>query len=342
MVSTLVPENVMLLDELPGRVAAYHRVEIRPQVGGIIRRRLVEMGARVSKGQILFEIDTAPLTADLETAEAGLERATAAEAHAQRGLERADQLLSKNATSREKNENARSELAAARANLNEARAIVERRRLDLEFATIRSPISGYVGATLADEGGLAAPTSERALAVVQDIDRLYVDLRLPAARLDALQRAADDGLGPIEILSAQGASHPRPGLLKFSDVIVDPGTGNASVRAEVENPGLSLLPGMYVRARLPRGLLPKALLVPTDAVQRTSAAGAQVVVVDANGRAERRTVQLGDAIGGRVVVTSGLTAGEIIAVRGQDKALDGMAVHAIPASQPSASIAGKS
>ncbi|PRD43623.1 efflux RND transporter periplasmic adaptor subunit [Phyllobacterium phragmitis] len=334
--ATLAPERVVLIDELPGRVAAYRRVEMRPQVGGIIKKRFAEGGTQVEAGEILFEIDPALLLADLETARAGLTRAEGAVEHARRGLERAEALVASNATSRKNYEDARNELATAQANLAEARAVFRRRQLDLDFATIRSPIKGYVGRALADEGALASTSSQTELAVVQELDRVYVDLRLPAAKLDGLQSAAEQGLGPVEILDAEGKPHPRPGTLVLSDVTVDTGTGNATVRIEVENPGLRLLPGMYVRARIPRGLLPDALLVPEDAVVRNGAGGAQIVVVAGDGRAERRDVVLGDAIGRRLVVTSGLKAGEVIVIRGQDRLQDGMTVTPVTASQDAA------
>ncbi|MDQ7246188.1 efflux RND transporter periplasmic adaptor subunit [Dongia sedimenti] len=318
-VSTLAPERVVLQDELPGRVAPFRRVEIRPQIGGLILESQANEGSRVTAGDVLFRIDPAPLKADLAIAEAALARAIAAEAYARRGLERSDTLLARNITSGEKNDAARNEVALAAASLAEARAAVARRRLDLEFATLRSPIDGYVAAGIADIGGLAALGAERALAVVQDLDKVYVDLRLPAARLDAIQRAAGQGLGLVEILTDRGRVHPQKGQLKFSDVIVDPGTGNVSVRIEVSNPGLALLPGMFVRARVPRGVLPDALLVPEEAVLRAGAGGAQVVVVSGDGEAMRRDVTLGDVIGDRIVVTSGLNQGESVAIRGQDR-----------------------
>ena len=179
-------------------------------------------------------------------------------------------------TSRKNYEQAQNDLTTAEANLAEARAVARRRKLDLDFATIRSPINGYVGRTVADEGALASSQTE--LAVVQELDRVYVDLRLPATKLDGVQSAAEAGLGPAEILDADGTPHPRLGRLALSDVTVDPGTGDAAVRVEVENPGLSLLPGMYVRVRLPRGVLPDALLVPEEAVVRNGAGEAQLVV----------------------------------------------------------------
>ncbi|WP_316979455.1 efflux RND transporter periplasmic adaptor subunit [Shumkonia mesophila] len=339
--ATLAPERVVLIDELPGRVTAYRRVEIRPQVGGIIKKRFVEGGTQVKAGEILFEIEPALLLADLETAEAGLTRAKAAVEHARRGLERADALLASNATSRKDHEDARNGLTVAQANLAEAQAVFHRRQLDRDFASLRSPIKGYVGRTLADEGALASTSSQEALAVVQELDRVYVDLRLPATKLDGLQSAAEQGLGPVEILDTEGKPHPRPGTLVLSDVTVDTGTGNATVRIEAENPGLRLLPGMYVRARIARGLLPNALLVPEDAVVRNGAGGAQIMVVAGDGRAERRDVVLGDAIGRRLVVTSGLKAGEVIVIRGQDRVQDGMTVNPVTVLQDAAPAADK-
>ncbi|GEO80377.1 efflux RND transporter periplasmic adaptor subunit [Pararhodospirillum oryzae] len=337
----LTPERVVLVDELPGRVVAYRRVEIRPQVGGLIKRRFAKGGTQVEAGDILFEIDPALLLADLETARAGLTRAEGAVEHARRGMERAEALVASNATSRKNYEDARNELATAQANLAEARAVVRRRQLDLDFATIRSPVKGYVGLTLADEGALASTSSQTELAVVQELDRVYVDLRVPATKLDGLQSAARQGLGQVEILDAKGNPHPRPGTLVVSDVAVDSGTGNATVRIEAENPGLQLLPGMYVRARLPRGLLPDAVLVPEDAVIRTGAGEARIVVVAADGRAEQRDVVLGEAVGRRLVVTSGLKAGEVIVVRGQDRVQDGMTVNPATAARDAAPATAK-
>ena len=333
-VQKIAAQRIVLSEVFPGRVAAYRRVEIRPQVTGIVKKRFAEGGTEVEAGEVLFEIDPAPLLADLETARAGVTRAEGALAHARQGLARSKALVEVKATSRKDYEDARNALTTAEANLAEARAMFQRRRLDLDLATVRSPIRGYVGRTLVDEGALASSQTE--LAVVQELDRVYVDLRLPAAKLDGVQTAADEGLGPVQILNAAGVPHQRPGKLVLSDVTVDPGTGDATVRVEVENPGLRLLPGMYVRAKLPLGVLSDALLVPEEAITRTGAGGARIVVVTGEGRAERRDVVLGGAIGGRLIVTTGLRAGEMVVVRGQDRVQDGMSVRPVVASQDAA------
>ncbi|WP_225029148.1 efflux RND transporter periplasmic adaptor subunit [Xinfangfangia pollutisoli] len=335
-VAAIRPESVLLEAELSGRVAAFRRVEIRPQVSGLILERRVDEGMRVAAGDLLFQLDPAPLQADLHVAEAALARAEAAQDHARRAVERSDALLARNAVSKEKNDTARNDLLLATAGVAEARAVVERRRLDLEFAMLRAPISGYVAAGLADIGGLATTGADKPLAVIQDLEKVYVDLRLPAEGLDDLLVAAEQGIGPVRVKpDGQGAGRAGPGQaagaaltgqLKFSDVIVDPGTGNASVRIEVANPELTLLPGMFVRASVPRGQVSGALLVPEDAILRKGDGTAQIVVVSDQGEARRRDVRLGDRVGTRVIVTAGLEPGETVAVTGQDRVPDGAAI----------------
>lgn len=335
-VEPIHPERLVLEAALSGRVAAYRRVEIRPQVGGLILERRVEEGARVVAGDLLFRIDPAPLQADLDVAEAALSRAVTAEEHARGVVARSDALLDLKIVSKGTNDNARNDLLLAASGVAEARAVVERRRLDLEFAVLRATVDGYVASGLADIGALATMGGEKPLAVLQELDKVYIDLRVPAAELDALLIAAEQGLGPVVVKADQpDGTNMLTGQLKYSDVIVDPGTGNASIRVEVANPKLALLPGMFVRATLPRGLEAEALLVPEDAVLRKGDGTAQLVIVSDQGEARRRDVQLGDRIGNRVLVTSGLAPGERVAIRGQDRVPDGttakvtvLAVHA--------------
>ncbi|WP_241557999.1 efflux RND transporter periplasmic adaptor subunit [Falsirhodobacter deserti] len=328
-VVTLKPERVVLESEYSGRISARRRVEIRPQVGGLILERHVEEGTHVSAGDVLFRIDPASLQAELAVAEAALKRAESATDHARRAVERSDSLLAKNAVSAQGNDTAHNDLRLAMAGVAEARALVERRRLDLDFATLRSPIGGYVAAGIADVGELVTVGGEKALAVVQDLETVYVDLRLPVDDLDSVLMATEEGLGPVTIENDRGTAAPLVGALKSSDVIVDPATGFVSVRIEAANPKLALLPGMFVRAKLPRGVVPDALLVPEDAVLRTADGGAQLVVVSPGGEATRRDVTLGERVGNRVIVTSGLTPGEIAVVRGQDRVPEGVTVAAV-------------
>ncbi|TQD32173.1 efflux RND transporter periplasmic adaptor subunit [Rhodobacter capsulatus] len=324
-IATVTAEPVVLSDTVPGRVAASRRVEIRPQVGGLILERPAE-GGRVAAGDVLFRLDPAPLSAELASAEAILARALAARDQARRALGRSETLLARDVTSAEKTEAARSDLALAEASLAEAQASVERRRLDLQQATLKAPITGHVAAGVAEIGTLAVPGADRPLAVVQDLDRVHIDLRLPATQLAAIRAAAAAGLGDVEILGDDAQPHPARGRLDFADTVIDPGTGTVTLRVTVANPGLALLPGQYVRARLPRGVLPAAVLVPEEAVLRDSAGGAQIVVVSGGSRAERRPVTLGERLGGRVIVAAGLHPGETVAVLGQDRVAEGPAV----------------
>ncbi|MDT6941133.1 efflux RND transporter periplasmic adaptor subunit [Brucella pseudogrignonensis] len=321
-------ERVLLTDELPGRVAAFKKVEIRPQVSGIIKKKVVEAGSRVSAGQILFEIEPALFLADLETARAALTRAESALEHARSGFQRAEALLASKAASQKNYEDARNDMTVAQANLAEARAVFNRRQLDLDFATIRSPIDGYVGRTVADEGSLASISGQTELAVVQQLERVYVDLRLPATKLDSVQFAAEEKIGQIEILRADGKPYSYSAKLVLSDVTVDAVTGNATIRVLVENPELQLLPGMFVRAQVPSGLLSDVILVPEYALVRTGGDDASLMVVDPDGRVKRRKITLGEAISRRVVVKAGLQPGETIVIRGQERLQDGMLVNA--------------
>lgn len=321
-------ETVVITDELPGRVVAFRKVEIRPQVGGIIRRTVVEAGSRVSAGQILFEIEPALFLADVETAQAAVQRAESGLEHARSGFQRAEALLASKAASQKDYEDAHNSMAAAQANLAEARAVLHRRQLDLDFTTIRSPIEGYVGRIVADEGSLASNSDQTELAVVQQLQRVYVDLRLPATKLDALQSAAREKIGSITIFNADGTPHSHPAKLVLPDITVDPVTGNATIRLVVENPELRLLPGMFVRAELPRRLLSNVILVPEQALVRTGESDASLIVIDSNGLARKRRVKLGEAVGRRVVITSGLQPDETVVIRGQERLQEGMAVNA--------------
>ncbi|MFW2542876.1 efflux RND transporter periplasmic adaptor subunit [Primorskyibacter sp. 2E107] len=321
-------ERIVLSSDYAGRVSAHRRVEIRPQVGELILERHVAESAKVAAGDVLFRIDPAPLQADLDVAEAALLRAEIAEAQAKRAVERSDSLLTRNTVSRQSNDTAHNDLQIAKAGVAEARAVVERKRLDLDFATLRAPIDGYVAAGLAEIGGLVTVRGDKPLAVVQDLDTVTIDLRLPVEDLDAVMIAAEEGLGAVTVLRDRDGARPLTGALKSSDVIVDQGTGYVGVRIEAANPDLALLPGMFVRATLPHGVIPCALLVPEDAVLRTGDGGAQIVVVSPDGLAARRDVRLGERVGNRVIVASGLKPGENVAVRGQERVPDGVTVPA--------------
>lgn len=330
----LSPENVIVSDVLPGRVVAFRTAEIRPQVGGIIRARLFQQGSEIAAGQPLFQIDPSTVTAEAGMAEAALQRARSVLSQAEAKVRRIETLLKTDAASRQAHEDALAARAQAEADLAQSQASLERRKLDLGFATIRSPIAGRIDQALASEGALAVVGSTPPLAVVQQIDRVYVDLRLPARRLDELRDLArggsrDDG-ATVEILSDDGQPHPVTGTLLFSGISVDPGTSEVTARVEVPNSQRLLLPGMFVRAKLPRERRPDALLVPLQAVKRDGNGIAQVAVAADDGRMRLHTITIGAEIDGRVIVESGLRAGDLVMVEGQDRVQPGAQVKAMP------------
>lgn len=325
----VAPAPASPTDELPGRVVAFRTAEIRPQVGGIVQRRWFEQGAAVRAGQLLFQIDPAPFRADAATARATVEKAAAVYARARTQAERLKPLVEADAISRQSYDDAVAARNQAAAELAEARAALRRRQVDLGFARIVAPIAGRIGAANLTEGALVTAADTAPLATVQQIDRVYVDVRQPAERYAAL-REAGGTTGPVEIVSASAAVHPAKGRILFSGITVDPGTGDALVRVEVPNPGERLLPGMFVRARLPRPAMPAALMVPQQAVIRAGDGAAQLAVVDSQDRVRVRRVQLGPIVGGRYVVLAGLRAGEVVIVEGQDRVQPDTPVKQIP------------
>ncbi|PWC33357.1 efflux RND transporter periplasmic adaptor subunit [Azospirillum sp. TSO35-2] len=334
LVTQLTSTALEVTDELPGRVAPWRVAEIRPQVGGIIQQRLFEQGAAVQAGQPLFQINPAPFQADVNSAAAAVLRAQTAYEHARVQSQRLKPLVSADAISRQSYDNALAQRDQAAAELAQARAELNRRQLDLDFARITAPISGRIGATMATEGALVTAQDTKPLAVVQQIDKVYVDVRQPVERFEALRQAQEsgnsaDGSG-VQILSPSGTPYPVKGRVLFSDVTVDAGTGNVVVRVEVDNPRQHLLPGMFVRARLPRVTMPAAILVPQEAVKRDGAGVATLGVVEGAGEVHDRPVTVGDVVDGRYVVLSGVREGETIVVTGRDRIQPGAPVKALP------------
>lgn len=334
--------SVAVSDELPGRVVAYRVAEIRPQVSGVIQRRLFEQGSEVRAGQPLFQVNPAPFRAEVASAAATVQRAQAALQRARVQEQRLAPLVKADAISGQSFDDAVAARAQAAAELAQGRADLQRRQVDLGFATIRAPISGRIDQAVLTEGALASVGEATPLATVQQIDRVYVDVRQPASRLEALRAAARAGEAasgaPVEILSADGRPYQISGRLLFSGVSVDPTSGDVVARVEVPNGGRVLLPGMFVRARLPRLALPAAITVPRQAVTRNPQGQAVVSVVGRDNKVVARPVVTGDEREGRVIIREGLRAGELVIVEGQDRAQPGMAVKPMPWRTPAASV----
>lgn len=335
-VMTVKPETVTVYDELPGRVSAYRTAEIRAQVGGIIKKKLFTEGAFVKADTPLFEIDPAPFTADVDAATAVLARTEAELLNAQVKYERAKSLSSREITSTESFNNATAALAQAKANVAEARAILARRKLELSYATLRSPIGGLIGQSFMSEGGLASASATTPLAVIQQIDQVYVDVRQSAMSLEALRdTAAEAGSQnpdelPVKITTIAGKPFAHDGKILFSDISVDSATGSLGIRILVSNPEKQLLPGMYIRAMVPRAIYSSAIRVPQEAVTRDPAGRPQIVVIGKDKTGMRRTVELGPITDGQYVVTSGLVTGETVVVQGQDRVENGHPLETSP------------
>ncbi|RJX71823.1 efflux RND transporter periplasmic adaptor subunit [Tsuneonella suprasediminis] len=329
LTTTVVPSPVTITEELPGRVVAWQVAEIRPQVSGIVQSQLFEQGALVRAGQPLFQINPAPYRADADSARATLARASAAYAQAKTQADRLKPLATADAISQQSYDDALAARNQAAAAVEEARAALRRRQLDVGFSRVTAPISGRIGEANVTQGALVTAGDTTPLATIQQIDRVYVDIRQPAERYAAL-RASKSADGPVEIVTATGQVHPVKGRVLFSGITVDPGTGDVLVRVSVDNPGELLLPGMYVRARLPRASMPAALTVPQQAVTRDSEGNAQVSVVGQNDRVRVRRVIPGAIVDGRYVIQSGLRRGDRVIVEGQDRVQPNTPVKPLP------------
>lgn len=327
-VVTVGPQVVQRDDELPGRVAAVRTAQIRAQVGGIVQRRLFDQGAEVSAGQALFQIDPAAFRADVDSALASLQRSEAALRRSRVQAQRLHALAAVQAVSQQHRDDASAEYEQARAAVNEARAILARRQLDLRYATVSAPIAGRIDQALVTEGALVGVADAEPMAVVQQIDQVYVDVRQPAAQLESLQRSAGGGELPVTIIGAAGKPLSERGQLLFSGINVDARTGDVILRILVDNPQRQLLPGMYVRAKVPRGAPASALTVPQQAVLRSAGGQAYAWVIGADGKAVIRTLEVDGSVNRQWLVRTGLKAGEKVVVEGQERLQEGAVVDA--------------
>ncbi|WP_323152975.1 efflux RND transporter periplasmic adaptor subunit [Stenotrophomonas maltophilia] len=336
-VVTVGPQVVQRDDELPGRVAAVRTAQIRAQVGGIVQRRLFEQGAEVRAGQALFQIDPAAFRADVDSALAALQRSEAALGRSRVQSQRLHALAAAQAVSQQHRDDASAEYEQARAAVNEARAILARRQLDLRYATVSAPIAGRIDQALVTEGALVGVADAEPMAVVQQIDQVYVDVRQPAAQLESLQRSAGGGELPVTIIGAAGKPLSERGQMLFSGINVDARTGDVILRILVDNPQRQLLPGMYVRAKVPRGAPASALTVPQQAVLRSAGGQAYAWVIGGDGKAVIRTLEVDGSVDRQWLVRTGLKVGEKVVVEGQERLQEGVVVDARDWQMPVAS-----
>ncbi len=326
-VVTVAPGAVGLVTELPGRTEASRVAQVRARAAGILQQRLFREGSDVKAGQALFRIDDAPYRATLASALAALARAEANLLQAAAQAERYKPLLDANAISKQDYINAVAAQKQAEADVASGKAAVQSAQINLGYAAVSSPIAGRIGRALVTEGALVGQGEATQLALVQQIDPLYVNFTQPAAevlRLRAaiaagkLKSAGGSDAASVRVLLEDGSRYPLPGKLLFSDLSVDPSSGQITLRAELPNPKGALLPGLYVRVQLEQAEAPDAILLPQQAVTR-SPQGDSVKVVGADGMVANRPVKLGGAQGSQWVVLDGLKAGEQVMVDGFQK-----------------------
>lgn len=337
-VMTLAGQDLVISEDLPARVAAVRSAEIRPQISGIVQRRLFEQGAEIGAGSVLFQINPAPFKADVDSAAAALQRAEAVLARARIQVDRLVPLLRTEAISRQTYDDALSQRDQAAADVAQARATLARHQLNLQFASVEAPIAGRIDQALVSEGALVSPTDATPMARIQQIDQVYVDVRQPASVLEALREQAGSTVPEltVEILGSDGKPLGMQGHILFSGIEVDAGTGDVLLRVLVDNPERRLLPGLYMQARIPRARYAHALSVPQQAVVRTSGQ-TSVWGLDGQGQAQQIAVTTGELVARQYRIASGLIAGQQVVIEGIDHLTPGAQVIAHPWQSPAVS-----
>lgn len=343
-VTTVVvqPRDLPLSTELPGRTAAFRVAEVRPQVGGIVLKRFFEEGGAVVAGQQLYQIDPATYQAAVKSAEADLAKAQANLKSVEAKATRYADLVKINAVSRQDYDDVVATLEQARAQIMVSQAAVDAARINLDYTRVYAPISGRIGKSDVTEGALVTANQTAALAVITQLDPIYVDLNQPSADLMRMRAAAaadgrETGAGQTEpttvrlLLDGGDAVYDQPGQLKFTDVTVNPSTGSVQLRAVFPNPRQELYPGLFVRARVEQGVMKNAVLVPQPALIRNPDGSATVWVVGPDDTVGLRTVQPGPAVGADWRIDAGLNPGDRVAVTGLQKIQPGARVAATPA-----------
>lgn len=332
-VVTLQHSELALTTELPGRTTDYRQAEIRPQVSGILLKRLFTEGQVVQAGQQLYQIDASPYQAALAQAKANLASSKALAHNAKLKAERFKGLLGSKAVSQQDYDDASAALMQAEAAVASNEAALQTAQINLDYTAIHAPISGQIGRSLVTEGALLTANQAQALAVIRQLDPIYVDLTQSATELLQLKRQHKAGNSKVvvDLLLDDGSRYAEQGSLQFSEANVDPSTGMVTLRAVFPNTQGELLPGMFVRARLQHGIDNQALLVPQAAVSRTPKGDATVLLVNSNNQVEQRQIVTGNSRGQHWQVLSGLAVGDKVVVAGLQKVRPGAQVRAVAA-----------
>lgn len=343
-VITVQPQTVEINSELSGRTAANVIAEIRPQIGGIVQNRLFHEGGEVKSGELLYQIDPAVYQANYESAKAGLARSEANLVTVRLKLDRYQELLVAKAVSQQAFDDLNASLKQAEADVAASKATAELARINLGYTRVVSPISGRIGKSTVTQGALVTANQPTALATVQQLDPINVDVTQSSADMMQMKRAleagvlksAGNGQAKVKLLLEDGSAYPLEGKLVFSEATVDAGTGTVTLRAVFPNPKRDLLPGMYVRAVVEQGVKEQAIVVPQQGVTHDPQGHAVGMVVNGEGKVEPRVLKTERAIGDKWLVSEGLAAGDKLIVEGLQKARPGTPVTAVPAGSPSA------
>jgi membrane fusion protein (multidrug efflux system) len=336
-VVVIQPQRVALTTELAGRTSAYLIAEVRPQVSGIIQKRLFTEGADVKAGEVLYQIDPATYQAAYNSAKAALVRAEANLNPARLKAERYQELVKVSYVSQQDYDDASAALKQAEADVEAGRAALETARINLAYTKVTAPISGRIGRSSVTEGALVTANQPAALATIQQLSPMYVDVTQSSAELLRLKQNLASGLlksngaaqARVNLLLEDGSAYQLPGTLKFSEVTVDQSTGSITVRAIFPNPKQILLPGMFVRAILEEGVSEHAILVPQRGVTRSPDGSAMVMVVGSEEKVEPRVIKVVRTVGDNWLVSEGLIAGDRVILEGLQKARPGTPVKAV-------------
>ncbi len=335
---TIEPARVVLMTDLPGRTSAYRISEIRPQVNGIIQKRLFQEGSDVLQGQELYQIDPAPFQAAFDNAKAALAKSEAALPAIRSRAERYRGLLAEKAVSQQDYDDRESALRTAEADVEYWKAALETARINLHYTRVTAPISGRIGKSSVTDGALVTAYQPVALATIQQIDPIYVDVPQSITELLRLKSRMEEGhlnvnsrsQSKVQLRLKDGSEYPLNGTLQFRDVTVDQSTGSVILRIVFPNPEALLLPGMFVRARVREGVAENAILVPQQAVARDPKGNPSVMVAGPDDKVAMRMLKLDRPIGDKWLVTSGLSAGERVIVEGLQRIRPGAQVKVVP------------
>jgi len=337
-VVTVRPEPVELTTELPGRTSAYRVAEIRPQVNGIVLKRMFDEGADVKAGQVLYQIDPAPYQSALTNAKAALSRAEANLPAVRSRAERYKDLIPDKAVSRQDYDDAAAAVKQAEADVDVWKAAAETARINLGYTRITAPVSGRIGKSNVTEGALVTAQQPTPLSVIQQLDPVYVDVPQSTSEMLRLKRSLEGGRlnqggagqKKVKLFLEDGSAYPLAGRLQFRDATVDPTTASVLLRVVFPNPQGVLLPGMFVRAVVREGINERAILIPQQSVSRDRKGTPSVLIVDDGGKVQQRILVLDRAIGDKWLVSSGLAFGDRVIVEGLQRVRPDASVKVVP------------